>query len=211
MDTQTEMAPFDLGPACGEVARLLGGIKDDQLAGPTPCPEYAVREVLAHLVGLTVAFRDAAAKRSGPTTDTPPDAALPVLPDDWREVLPRQLDELAESWRSPSAWEGGTRVGGVDLPGAVAGLVALNEVQIHGWDLARSTGQPYAPAEASLQASFALLAPPPAAESGDSGADDPGTAADSVFGPPVEVPEDAPLLDRVIGLSGRRPDWRPGE
>ncbi|MFE3138143.1 TIGR03086 family metal-binding protein [Streptomyces scopuliridis] len=218
MDTQTELEPFDLGPACREVAWLLGGIKDDQLAGPTPCPDYAVREVLAHLVGLTVAFRDAAAKKSGPTTNTPPDAALPVLPDDWREVLPRQLDELAESWRSPAAWEGGTRVGGVDLPGAVAGLVALNEVQIHGWDLARSTGQPYAPAEASLRASLAVLAPPPAAGSdGSDGSDDAGgsgdsgPAPDSVFGPPVEVPEDAPLLDRVIGLSGRRPDWRPGE
>ncbi|MGW6597609.1 TIGR03086 family metal-binding protein [Streptomyces sp. NPDC055036] len=212
MDTETETEPFDLGPACHEVARLLDGIKDDQLAGPTPCPDYAVRDVLAHLVGLTVAFRDAAAKKSGPTTDTPPDAGLPVLPDDWREVLPRQLDELAESWRSPAAWEGGTRVGGVDLPGAVAGLVALNEVQIHGWDLARSTGLPYAPAEASLRASLAVLAPPPAAGSGDSGdADDPGPAADSVFGPPVTVPEDAPLLDRVIGLSGRRPDWRPGQ
>ncbi|MFC9650506.1 TIGR03086 family metal-binding protein [Streptomyces sp. NPDC056937] len=236
MDTQTAMEPFDLGPACGEVARLLGGIKDDQLAGPTPCPDYAVREVLAHLVGLTVAFRDAAAKKSGPTTDTPPDAGLPVLPDDWREMLPRQLDELAESWRSPAAWEGATRVGGVDLPGAVAGLVALNEVQIHGWDLARSTGQPYAPAEASLRASFAMLAPPAAAGSGgpdgagvtgqgdatgqgdvadatgpaDAPADS-GEAPDGVFGPPVEVPEDAPLLDRVVGLTGRRPDWRPGE
>ncbi|MFJ9034399.1 TIGR03086 family metal-binding protein [Streptomyces sp. NPDC102274] len=215
------MEPFDLGPACREVARLLGDIKDDQLAGPTPCPDYAVREVLAHLVGLTVAFRDAAAKKSGPTTDTPPNTSLPVLLDDWREVLPRQLDALAESWRSPAAWEGATRVGGVDLPGAVAGLVALNEVQIHGWDLARSTGQPYAPAEASLRASLAILAPPPAAGSGESdgsdgsdAADGPagsGPAPDGVFGPPVAVPADAPLLDRVIGLSGRRPDWRPGE
>ncbi|MFJ1577027.1 TIGR03086 family metal-binding protein [Streptomyces sp. NPDC088182] len=224
MDTQTEMEPFDLGPACREVARLLGGIKDDQLSGPTPCPDYAVREVLAHLVGLTVAFRDAAAKKPGPTTDTPPDAALPVLPDDWREVLPRQLDELAEAWRSPAAWEGGTRIGGVDLPGAVAGLVALNEVQIHGWDLARSTGQPYAPAEASLRTSFAMLTPPAVAGSGGPGGadttdatdatdagDGSGQAPDGVFGPPVDVPEDAPLLDRVVGLTGRRPDWRPGE
>jgi len=23
----------------------------------------------------------------------------------------------------------------------------------------------------------------------------------------VDVPPDAPLLDRVVGLSGRRPDW----
>jgi hypothetical protein len=30
-----------------------------------------------------------------------------------------------------------------------------------------------------------------------------------VFGPVVPVPDDAPLLDRVIGLSGRDPGWKP--
>ena len=195
---------FDLGPACREVAGLLGGITDGQLAGPTPCPDYAVREMLGHLVGLTAAFRDAARKELGPMTDTAPNTVLPVLDTDWREVLPRQLDELAAAWRSPAAWEGFTRAGGVDLPGAVAGIVALNEVQLHGWDLARSTGQAYAPDEASLRASYAMLAP--MAEPGD-----PEQAQESPFGPPVRTPRDAPLLDRVVGLSGRRPDWRPGE
>ncbi len=36
-----------------------------------------------------------------------------------------------------------TRVGGIDLSGAVAGSVALGEVVIHGWDIARSTGREY--------------------------------------------------------------------
>jgi len=31
-----------------------------------------------------------------------------------------------------------------------------------------------------------------------------------LFGPVVEVPDDAPLLDRVIGLTGRDPAWSPG-
>ncbi|MFF2062338.1 TIGR03086 family metal-binding protein [Streptomyces sp. NPDC058200] len=204
MDTETKAEMLDLGPVCREVAGLLDGITDEQLTGPTPCPGYAVRDVLAHLVGLTTAFRDAAKKELGPTTDSSPDGGLPVLPADWREALPRQLDEMAAAWRSPDAWQGHTRVGGIDLPGSVTGLVGLNEVQIHGWDLARSTDQPYAPDEVSLQASYALLAPPP--EPADA-----GSASSNLFGPPVEVPEDAPLLDRVIGRSGRRPDWKPGE
>lgn len=33
--------------------------------------------------------------------------------------------------------------GGVDLPRQVAGLVALDEVVLHGWDVAKATGQPY--------------------------------------------------------------------
>ncbi|WP_073755511.1 TIGR03086 family metal-binding protein [Streptomyces sp. CB03234] len=190
---------LDLGPATRRVAKLLDGVADDRLDAPTPCPEYAVRELLAHLVGLAVAFRDAGRKDFGPTTDTDPQAGLPVLGDDWRTALPRRLDELADAWRAQGAWEGTTRAGGVTLPGEVAGMVALNEVLIHGWDLARATGQEYAPDQASLEASYALLAPT---------ADDPDQRGP--FGPPVPVPDDAPLLDRVIGLSGRCPDWRPG-
>ncbi|MGI5479927.1 TIGR03086 family metal-binding protein [Streptomyces lavendofoliae] len=188
---------LDLGPATRRVADLLGGVADDRLDGPTPCPDYTVRDLLAHLAGLAVAFRDAGRKAFGPTTDTSPQSGLPPLGDDWRAALPRRLDELAAAWREPDAWAGTTRAGGVVLPGEVAGLVALNEVLVHGWDLARATGQEYAPDEASLEASRALLAS--AAE--DSGA--------SPFGPPVPVPDGAPLLDRVIGLSGRRPDWSP--
>ncbi|GAA2488623.1 TIGR03086 family metal-binding protein [Streptomyces gobitricini] len=190
---------IDLGPATRRVAELLDGVTDDRLDGPTPCPEYTVREVLAHLVGLAVAFRDAGRKELGPTTDTGPRAGLPPLGDDWRTALPRRLDELAVAWRAPEAWAGTTRAGGVVLPGEVAGLVALNEVLIHGWDLARATGQEYAPDEVSLEASHALLAPT-AGSAGERGP----------FGPPVPVPDGASLLDRVIGLSGRRPDWSPG-
>ncbi len=34
-----------------------------------------------------------------------------------------------------------------------------------------------------------------------------GGGREGLFGPVVDVPADAPLLDRVIGLSGRDPSW----
>lgn len=200
MDTHSETAPaLDLEPAARQIGSLIGSVDDRQLSGPTPCPDYSVRELIAHVLGLSVAFRDAARKDFGPTTDTSPDSALPVLPDDWRETLPPLLDELVAAWRAPSASEGMTRAGGVDLPGPVAAMVVSNELVVHGWDLARSTGQEFRAAEANLRSSEVLLAP----------ADD-GSGPGGLFGPPVPVPQDAPLLDRVIALSGRRPDWRPG-
>ncbi|MET9925193.1 MULTISPECIES: TIGR03086 family metal-binding protein [unclassified Streptomyces] len=199
-DTSTDTAApvLDLGPAARRVAGLLDAIDDSRLDGPTPCPDYAVRHLLGHLTGLATAFRDAARKDLGASTALPPDSALPVLEEDWREVLPRRLAEVATAWRSADAWTGMTRAGGVELPGEVAGAVALDELVIHGWDLARSTGQPYEAGEAELRTCAALLAPAD---------DDPDRGG--IFGRPVPVPDDAPLLDRVIGLSGRRPDWRP--
>lgn len=173
---------FDLGPQTLIVARLAEGVRDEQLADGTPCPGCAVRNMLGHLTGLAVAFRDAARKDLGATTDTAPDAARPEIGPGWRAELPKVLDELADAWRDPAAWTGMTRAGGIDLPGAVAGAVVADELVIHGWDLARATGQEYTPDPAALRASHDFLRA--AAEESDRG--------DGIFGPVVFVPADAP-------------------
>ncbi|MGX1563778.1 TIGR03086 family metal-binding protein [Streptomyces sp. NPDC055506] len=193
----TDTTPtLDLGPQAAVVARLAEGVTDEQLTEPTPCPEYAVRNILAHLAGLAVAFRDAGRKDLGVTTDTRPDSAVPELGQGWREELPKVLGELAEAWRDPAAWSGMTRAGSVDMPGEIAGLVATDELVIHGWDLARATGQHYAPDPAALRICHDFLA---------AAADDPDRG--EIFGPVVPVEADAALLDRAVGLSGREPGW----
>jgi len=190
---------FDLGPQALIVARLAQGVTEEQLDGVTPCPRLAVHNMLGHVAGLVIAFRDAARKDLGPTTATSPDSFVPDIEPGWREALPKALDELAEAWRDPAAWTGETRAGGVSLPGAVAAAVAADELVVHGWDLARATGQEYEPDAAALQASHGLLA---------AAAEEPSRGG-GLFGPVVPVPDDAPLLDRVIGLSGRDPGWKP--
>ncbi|MFF3411259.1 TIGR03086 family metal-binding protein [Streptomyces sp. NPDC002742] len=190
---------FDLGPQALIVARLADAVTDDRLDGATPCPDYAVHNILGHLAGLSVAFRDAARKDLGASTDTSPDSAVPDIGPGWREALPKTLDELGDAWRDPDAWTGMTRAGGVTLPGAVAAAVAADELVVHGWDLARATGQDYEPDAVALQASYEFLS---------AAAEDP-TRGGGIFGPLVPVPDDAPLLDRVIGLSGRDPGWKP--
>ena len=189
---------LDLGAQTRVIARLADGVTDDQLSASTPCPDMAVHNLLGHLLGLTVAFRDAARKDLGGTTDTSPEAAVPDIGPGWREELPKVLDELAEAWRDPDARTGMTRAGGVDLPGPVAAAVAVDELVIHGWDLARATGQEYAPDPAALQASHDFLL---------AAADEPDRG--DIFGPVVPVPAGAPLLDRAVGLSGRDPAWTP--
>ena len=36
------------------------------------------------------------------------------------------------------------------------------------------------------------------------------SAREGIFGPAIPVPDDAPILDRVVGLTGRDPAWSPG-
>ena len=195
--------PPDLGPVTERVAALLDGVGEDRFDDPTPCPELPVRALLSHLLGLTLAFRDAARKDLGPLTDVSPEdphASVPPLDGDWRGRLRAQLAELADAWRDPAAWQGATRAGGIDLPGEVAGAVALNEVLIHGWDLARATGQPYDVDPDSAAVSVTLLA---------ADADDPAARERGPFGPAHLVPDGATPLQRAVALSGRSPSWTP--
>jgi hypothetical protein len=78
-------------------------------------------------------------------------------------------------------------------------VVASNELVLHGWDLAVATGQDFEVAPENLEASWEMVSNTP---------DDPG-ARQGLFGPVVPVPEDAPLLDRVLGQAGRNPRWSP--
>src|SRR3712207_6161034 len=155
-----ETTRLDLAPQAAELARVAAGIRDDQLGDPTPCAGTPVAGLLAHVVGLTTAFRMAAEKTpvSGGPSASPDD-----LPPDWRTELPAQLDALVEAWRRPSAWEGIAEAGGVTMPAPVAAAVALDEVLVHGWDLAGATGQDY-PADPASVAACTEFAAPAAAE-----------------------------------------------
>jgi uncharacterized protein (TIGR03086 family) len=196
------MTVVDLGPAAQRMADLLRGIPDELLGGPTPCPEYTLGDLIDHIGGLTPAFTAAANKTTPADATGKAEGDASRLTDDWRTRISRDLETLAEAWRDPEAWTGMTRAGGFDLPGEVAGMVALGELVVHGWDVARASGQDYDSDPASLEAvhGFVLQWSGPEQEA----------AREGMFGPPVEVPEDAPLLDRGIGLTGRDPAWSPG-
>jgi uncharacterized protein (TIGR03086 family) len=189
---------LDLDAPAADMARIAAAIGDDQLTDPTPCPGIDVRGMLAHVLGLSVGFRDAARKVAGPTTSTPPGPA--ELPRDWRQQLPHRLSELVAAWREPDAWEGEATVGGVTSPAAQTAAFGNNELVVHAWDLAVATGQPYSPAQPNLQASYELASSIP---------DDPA-ARRGLFGPRVRVADDSSLLERTLAAAGRDPHWRPG-
>src|SRR4030088_1555050 len=137
------MTPVDLEPAARRLADIVAGVPDELLDPPTPCPGYTVGDLVEHVGGAASAFTGAAAKDTGEATSHAPSGDAARLGDDWHTRIPRDPASLADAWRDPDAWTGMTKAGGVDLPGEVAGLVALDEVVVHGWDVARATGQAY--------------------------------------------------------------------
>jgi uncharacterized protein (TIGR03086 family) len=185
----------DLGRQAAEVARVVAAVREDQLTAPTPCADTSVAALLDHVHGLAVGMRMAAEKTPA---GAPPAAAAESLPPDWRSRIPRELDELVAAWREPAAWAGTTWAGLAELPAAVMGVVALNEVLVHGWDLAVAIGAPYPVDDASAQRCldhavwFAAAMP---------------EGRDAIYGPVVPVPDEAPVLDRLLGLTGRDPGW----
>lgn len=181
---------FDLSPATHEVKRLVSGVRDEQLGGPTPCAEWTVAGLLAHVHQFAVVFADNARKQ--PTR--PPE----TLVDDWREEIPRQLDDLVAAWRPESAWRGRVEAGGVGMDAADNAVVAIEELIVHGWDLARATGQSIAVDDTQLDQVdrfFALFAE----ETPD---------GQGPFGPVAEAPAGASRFERILAHTGRNPSWQ---
>jgi uncharacterized protein (TIGR03086 family) len=192
---------FDLEPAARTLIGIVGGVRDDQLAGQTPCRDTSVADLLDHVDGLTIAFTAAAAKdelggSQGPSADGT------RLGTDWRARIPQRLSALARAWHEPGAWTGMTRAGGLDMPAEVAGLVTLDELVVHGWDIAVSTGQPFNCDPGLAETVHGFL---------QEGVKQNPDGTPGLFGPPVAVAPSAPLLDRVIGLTGRDPTWRAAD
>ena len=191
-DSQHHMTVPDLEPAARRIAALLDGVPDSALDAPTPCAESTVATLLDHLMGLSEGLRASARKEP---TDAP-QASAEHLDPDWRAILPGRLNALVAAWREPDAGEGMTGAGGLTMPASDVAAVTLDELVLHGWDLARATGQPYEPDPGDVAAIMPFL------EAFGSGQGVPG-----LFGPMVPVPDDAPAFDRALGLSGRDPGW----
>jgi uncharacterized protein (TIGR03086 family) len=194
------MIMLDLEPATQVLARLVQGVAEDKLTAPTPCTETSLGALLDHVDGLAQAFTAAANKTVPEGGSQAPSADASHLDPHWRTQIPSRLGVLAQAWTNEQAWTGVTEVGGAESPGEMTGLFALDEVIVHSWDIAVASGQPFQVHPVLLDATFefvrGLIAQQPEGTPG-------------LFGPPVPVPEDAPALEQLLGLTGRDPQWTP--
>jgi uncharacterized protein (TIGR03086 family) len=185
----------ELVATVGPTVAAVRAVTDDQLALPTPCQDYDVRQLLNHMIWGVTAF-ERAGRHVPPPGDGSEAMELDRLHGHWRSRYADLAGATAEAWGTPAAWEGETTLVSSALPAAAVGTLALVDLVVHGWDVSRATCQDYLPDLDAVRALYDWLVG--SAELGRSMA---------VWGPAVPVAEDAPTLERMLGLSGRDPNW----
>ncbi|MEN8652141.1 TIGR03086 family metal-binding protein [Streptomyces sp. 21So2-11] len=170
---------------------VVRGVDDLQLGVRTPCADYDVRDLLNHLFHVVVGFQALAAGKEADFSQTPD-----YLEGNWRDRFAVETGLLVEAWAAPGAEEGTT--GGMNLPARTVGSMALLDLTVHPWDLARATGQDFTPDEEGIRALGALVA-----EMG------PTARQMKVFADPCPTPGGATPFEELLASTGRDPYWTP--
>lgn len=117
------------------VTELLEGVAESQWSAPTPCEEFDVRTLAAHLI--------AGANRAIALASGADALALPRFADAYDATAYADTVRRAiESWSDDATLSTPVTVPWGEVPGAGALWGYTNEVLVHGWDLAIATGQP---------------------------------------------------------------------
>lgn len=197
MTTQTETTTSLLAEVLDRLAVVAANVTPDQLTRPTPCTEYDVAELRDHITGWLSNFAAGFADPGGQA----PSASLDSYqaPADPAAEIRAAASTMTTALRAGAASRP-LKLGEAAMPGEMALSMILWEYLMHGWDLAKATGQPWSPPPAAALESLAFA---------------PGMLTEDyqgegkAFAPRVPVPDTAPPLDRLLGLSGRDPAWTP--
>jgi uncharacterized protein (TIGR03086 family) len=175
---------------------VLVAVRPEQLDDPTPCASWKVRDLINHMVqapdfAATVAStRDFSNHRGGDVEHAS---------GDYLAAYDAATDRALDAFRADGAFEGLVKMPFGEIPAAAFATIATGDAFVHGWDLAKATGQAAGALDPSLAGEL-LVEVVPLLPDSFRGAD--GAAP---FGPKVEVADDASAADKLAGFLGRRP------
>ena len=153
-----------------------------QLDAQTPCEEWKVRDVVNHLLDTSRYFEEAAAgKDASPPAETPPDALQGGDPVAAHE---KARQSILRAYREP---------GVIEKTGPSLAIAFCDQL-LHGWDIAKGTGQDATIPDDLAEAAFGAL-------NGRLNDDNRGNG----FKPEVNVPESASTQDKLLAYVGRDP------
>ena len=181
--------------AIASTAAIVTTVRPDQVAAPTPCTEWDIRDLLNHIIG-TLWLSEALLSDRAPRYPMAP-GGLPGTDLADEDPAAAYAEASAAALAAAAAGDTLTRMHTTPLgvmPGpALAGFTTL-DILVHGWDLAKATGQPAGLDDALVAHALAFAQQ----------AITPGTRAPRI-GPALPVAADAPLTNRLVAFLGRHP------
>ena len=186
----------EMTAAADASARVVANVSPRQFGQPTPCTDWDVRTLLNHLILWTSysAERRAHGESVAEELMSKDFTADPGFVQDYQA----QLAKAVQAWSDPNAWAGDRSVMGSPTPAADIAAMLIMEMVLHGWDIARATGQDYACGEDLAAAVLETVQNQAEMFRQYQG-----------FAAVVPVPEGATTFDRALSLSGRDPQWKP--
>lgn len=152
-----------------------------ELDAPTPCDAWDVRTLMNHMLETQRYFIGAAqSKDVSPPAPTPPD----LLGDDPAHDFTQARSELIETFRRPGVME---------KAGPTLGIAFADQL-LHGWDLAKASGQDATMPAGLPEAAYATIHGRFTEEQ-----------RKGVFKPEIAVGPDASAQDRLLAYTGRDP------
>jgi uncharacterized protein (TIGR03086 family) len=122
--------------AAAGTAALMDSTSPEQYGAATPCTEWTVRDLLAHLIAGNVKYIEIG--RGQEWARGAPDV---VLDDDPGGMYRSTLDAMLEAWEQPGVLDRETALPVGRGRAELALYLHLGESLVHGWDLARATRQ----------------------------------------------------------------------
>jgi uncharacterized protein (TIGR03086 family) len=186
----------EMAAASAEAARVVGNVPQKALDTPTPCGEWDLRTLLNH----TILWTSYSAERRAHGESVAEDLMNKDFTADpgFREDYARQIGKAVTAWSVPEAWAGTRNVMGDATPAADVGAMLLMETALHGWDVARATGQEFTTDEQTAEAVEDIVQAQAELFRKYQG-----------FADAVEPQKNATAFERALTLSGRDPNWKP--
>jgi uncharacterized protein (TIGR03086 family) len=190
----------EMAAAAAEAAKVVSGVPEGTLDAPTPCGDWDLRTLLNH----TILWTSYSAERRAHGESVAEDLMTKDFTADpgFRADYASQIDRAVQAWSDPKAWAGELGVMGDATPAADVGAMLTMEMALHGWDVAKATGQEYHADDAMAEALLHTVQAQAELFRKYQG-----------FADAIETPADAtataPTFDRALRLSGRDPKWKP--
>ncbi|MDQ1403406.1 MAG: hypothetical protein QOG03_1722 [Actinomycetota bacterium] len=177
--------------ALAATREVVAGIDDDAWSSPTPCADYDVRTLTNHVVGGNLWVAELA---PGGTIEAVGDRLDgDVLGDDATAAYDQSAKAAAAAFNTEGAMDRPVAVSYGPVPGSMYAGHRIIDVVVHGWDLAKATGQDTTLDPGLVQACSEILEPQIALLQGS-----------GMFGTPVSVPDDADPQTKLLAALGRQ-------